>query len=364
MSGPNTRLQAANLSNLPQAANRGGRVNAGRGETAGRGGRGGQRAPTAAGQSGPDGETTGQNAAGHAAINLTAAQLAQLGIAGQNVESSLSTVDFLKLASNFPSFTGENGEQPEDYLAKFNKMAKFTQLTPKQLLDLVPLKLESLADTWFAGIQSTPEWSAIVESENPFQAFSVAFVKRFSIGERNQLARDKLRSLQWRGSVEKLAHLIQKTAANTNISEHEQFDYFVNLLPDNMSQHVRLTCVAHGKQSLADAIGFAVNYSASDKSGKSRNASSGGGASLSKGNGKSKFAGRSSFYYKKKITAAAAPGVKTTDTKVYGIKPSFGGSKCWHCNQPGHVKSKCPLLNPAKKQVHFGVMDVDSEKSK
>ena len=39
------------------------------------------------------------------------------------------------------------------------------------------------------------------------------------------------------------------------------------------------------------------------------------------------------------------------------MKPSAQQKVCWHCNQPGHFRSNCPLL----KGVNVNMMDIDQD---
>ncbi|KAL4542457.1 hypothetical protein Ndes2526B_g03935 [Nannochloris sp. 'desiccata'] len=183
-------------------------------------------------------------------------------------DEEMSKVDFLKLAKDFPTFSGDNGVQPEDYLVQFSKMAKFTSFSSVQLMEVIPLKFTSIADTWFQQFQKSEDWQFLTYSDDPFATFCEFFTKRFSFGERNQLARDKLRSLEWRGNVVKLASLIQQHAAHTDITDSEQCDCFIRLLPTEMAEHVLLMRTVLGHHSFSEAITMAVNYASASSSRK------------------------------------------------------------------------------------------------
>ena len=297
------------------------------------------------GAAGASRQPTGQNAGQNA------------GAAGQPLVDSISKVDFLKLAEKFPSFSGDNGQQPEDYLLQFNKMANFTNFSPEDLLKVIPLKFTSIADTWFTELQASSGWTAITAAENPFEAFVEVFIKRFSIGERNQLARDKLRRLEWRGSVVKLASLIQQHAAHTNISDHEQCDRFIQLLPTNMAQHILLMRTSMRLYKFEDAITMAVNYeSATPRAKVNTNA----GQPSKQTNGQPSSSKSPSSYSGNKKNNAA-PGVKDNGTKKPSPKPGAAIRRCWLCNKTGHFKKDCPEA----KAVGLNVLDVDNtQKSK
>jgi hypothetical protein len=277
------------------------------------------------------------------------------GFAAPVVPNELTKVDFLKLAKDFPTFSGDNGVQPEDYLIQFSKMAKFTDFTSQQLLEVLPLKFTSIADTWLSELQSTPAWEDIMDTEDPFDGFCQLFIKRFSFGDRNQLARDKLRSLEWRGNVVKLASLIQQHSAHTNITDSEQCDCFIQLLPTAMAKHVMVTRTTLGNFSFSDAITMAVNYASVSTKETPVPRSHGG-----------TFAGqRKKPYYpgQKKTTFGSSGQTKAppvTNRGVLknktGVKPSVSGPRCWQCGGRGHIKRDCP-----QKHVSFNMMEIDKD---
>ncbi|KAG7674288.1 hypothetical protein KSW81_006100 [Nannochloris sp. 'desiccata'] len=246
-------------------------------------------------------------------------------------DEEMSKVDFLKLAKDFPTFSGDNGVQPEDYLVQFSKMAKFTSFSSVQLMEVIPLKFTSIADTWFQQFQKSEDWQFLTYSDDPFATFCEFFTKRFSFGERNQLARDKLRSLEWRGNVVKLASLIQQHAAHTDITDSEQCDCFIRLLPTEMAEHVLLMRTVLGHHSFSEAITMASGHASGSASGQGKHSSG-------QRQGKSPYNNNN--------------GVQKSSKT--GVKPSVPGRKCWGCGSPDHLKKDCP-----KATTGVNMMDVD-----
>jgi len=266
------------------------------------------------------------------------------------VPNELTKVDFLKLAKDFTSFSGENDQQPQDYLVQFSKMAKFTNFTSQQLMEVIPLKFTSVADTWLTELQSTEVWEELIATDDPFEAFKVLFTKRFSFGDRNQLARDRLRSLEWRGNAVKLAALIKKTAANTNITDPEQCDRFIQLLPSAMAKHVLVTRTSFRHHTFTDAINMAADYASVERKEKSFSKARNGGSNSTAG-------GQRQPNYSKKKPYTQDGHAKTAPGSKGGIlKHNPVGPRCWGCGQNGHLKRNCP-----QKHVSFNVTEVNED---
>ncbi|KAG7674262.1 hypothetical protein KSW81_006082 [Nannochloris sp. 'desiccata'] len=326
------------------------------GQTAGRGGQRGQRGSQRGGRGGRGGGSAPRNP-----ISPTPrlpSPSPESNHSGQPPrDEEMSKVDFLKLAKDFPTFSGDNGVQPEDYLVQFSKMAKFTSFSSVQLMEVIPLKFTSIADTWFQQFQKSEDWQFLTYSDDPFATFCEFFIKRFSFGERNQLARDKLRSLEWRGNVVKLASLIQQHAAHTDITDSEQCDCFIRLLPTEMAEHVLLMRTVLGHHSFSEAITMAVNYASSSSSrkmkyngqnsGQRKKFQSGHASGSASGQGK-----HSSGQRQGKSPYNNNNGVQKSSKT--GVKPSVPGRKCWGCGSPDHLKKDCP-----KATTGVNMMDVD-----
>ncbi|KAG7669555.1 hypothetical protein KSW81_007707 [Nannochloris sp. 'desiccata'] len=250
-------------------------------------------------------------------------------------DEEMSKVDFLKLAKDFPTFSGDNGVQPEDYL-----------------VHLLPLRTLG-----FNSFKKSEDWQFLTYSDDPFATFCEFFIKRFSFGERNQLARDKLRSLEWRGNVVKLASLIQQHAAHTDITDSEQCDCFIRLLPTEMAEHVLLMRTVLGHHSFSEAITMAVNYASASSSrkmkyngqnsGQRKKFQSGHVSGSASGQGK-----HSSGQRQGKSPYNNNNGVQKSSKT--GVKPSVPGRKCWGCGSPDHLKKDCP-----KATTGVNMMDVD-----
>ncbi|KAG7674267.1 hypothetical protein Ndes2526B_g03943 [Nannochloris sp. 'desiccata'] len=84
------------------------------------------------------GQTSAQGRGGQPRENPGQSQPENRQSQGQRLVD-ISKVDFLKLAKDFPTFSGDNGVQPEDYLIQFSKMAKFTGFTSQQLMEIIPV---------------------------------------------------------------------------------------------------------------------------------------------------------------------------------------------------------------------------------